>query len=380
MPLRPRLLPKRLSIVSRRHHAIYNEDDRTDSSFISAFDPAYEPVREKPKPRVLPLEPEPRPEEEEEKENAPKPEIDTEPEKEPDNEPEPNIETEPEAEPEPEPEPASEPNEVEVETEREGAPPKPAPNKEPETEKDPEGEEEEMPELIPATETESDDGAKIRKLPKAPRITEPAPERNDKNINPKEEDDPELYDKENIQQRLKNQKKPYNKLVKATQDSNLTKVMEELESIMEGDPRNITILGTRHCNLLQQRIIELVSYALILTGNRITTSGGMGTNYVAIRGALRARRNTTNWLSVILPQTISDQPLEVQQVLKNVSHITELGHSEMELDVASRLCNSACINDCQELIIFAYHDSWTVLDAAAEARRKDKLVTLMYLD
>jgi len=202
---------------------------------------------------------------------------------------------------------------------------------------------------------------------------------------PREGDDPDLYDRDRLMQRLRQGSNPYPELSRANlsesanmSTSNLTQVLVELESIMEGDPRNIVILGTRHCNLLHQRIIELVSYALVLTGNHVYTSGGMGTNYVAIRGALRAENETL--VSVILPQTIEDQPLEVQEVLKKVKNVTELGYNDLSLDKASRRCNSELLERASELIVFAYHDSWTVLDCAAEARRKDKLVTLMYLD
>jgi len=212
---------------------------------------------------------------------------------------------------------------------------------------------------------------------------------------PREGDDPDLYDRDRLLKRLRNQGNEYPELIESSREnstiadnvtisSNLTQLLLELETIMEGDPRNIVILGTRHCNLLHQRIIELVSFALVLTGNHVYTSGGMGTNYVAMRGALRAENDTASdidsRLSVILPQRIEDQPLEVQEVLKKVKNVTELKRNDLPLDKASRLCNTKLIEGASELIVFAYHDSWTVLDCAAEARRKDKLVTLMYLD
>jgi len=136
---------------------------------------------------------------------------------------------------------------------------------------------------------------------------------------PREGDDPDLYDRDRLLKRLRNQGNEYPELIESSREnstiadnvtisSNLTQLLLELETIMEGDPRNIVILGTRHCNLLHQRIIELVSFALVLTGNHVYTSGGMGTNYVAMRGALRAENDTASdidsRLSVILPQRI----------------------------------------------------------------------------
>jgi hypothetical protein len=67
---------------------------------------------------------------------------------------------------------------------------------------------------------------------------------------------------------------------------------------------------------MHQHIIELLSYALVLTGNHIFTSGAPGTNAAAIRGALRAER--PDLLTVVLPQSLSKQPEETQQLLAQV--------------------------------------------------------------
>ena len=37
-------------------------------------------------------------------------------------------------------------------------------------------------------------------------------------------------------------------------------------------------LGTRHCSYLHQQIIELLAYALVLSGNHVFTSGAGGTH------------------------------------------------------------------------------------------------------
>lgn len=76
------------------------------------------------------------------------------------------------------------------------------------------------------------------------------------------------------------------------------------------------ILGTRHGSFMHQQIIELLSYALVLTGNHIFTSGAPGTNAAAIRGALRAERQ--DLLTVVLPQSLSKQPEETQELLAKV--------------------------------------------------------------
>ena len=72
-------------------------------------------------------------------------------------------------------------------------------------------------------------------------------------------------------------------------------MLRELREIQGSANRTYCILGTRHCSYLHQQIIELLSYALVLSGNHVYTSGAAGTNAAAIRGALRA--NSTELLS-----------------------------------------------------------------------------------
>lgn len=64
--------------------------------------------------------------------------------------------------------------------------------------------------------------------------------------------------------------------------------------------------GTRNMGFLHQQLVEILSYALVLTENHIFTSGATGTNAAVIRGALRAER--PDLLTVVLPQSLSKQP------------------------------------------------------------------------
>jgi hypothetical protein len=52
----------------------------------------------------------------------------------------------------------------------------------------------------------------------------------------------------------------------------------------------------------------------------------------------------------------------------------------MSLDLASRLCNSDLLSRADALIAFAFHDSFTVIEATKEAKSLDKQVTVLYLD
>ncbi|MGK7948245.1 MAG: DNA recombination-mediator protein A [Xenococcaceae cyanobacterium] len=153
---------------------------------------------------------------------------------------------------------------------------------------------------------------------------------------------------------------------------------QELAAIQQTSSKRIALLGSRHVPLMHQHLIEMMSYALVLEGNRLVTSGATGTNSAAIRGAMRA---DSNLLTVILPQSLQRQPRESKEQLKQVMHLVE--HSEndhLSLGEASALCNREIISRCQQLICFAFHDSHTLLKTCEEAEEQRKLVTLFYFD
>ena len=121
------------------------------------------------------------------------------------------------------------------------------------------------------------------------------------------------------------------------------------------------------------------SYALVLSENHVYTSGAVGTNAAAIRGALRAER--PDLLTVILPQSLHKQPAESQDLLHDVTDlITMPQNDEMSLDMASRICNSKLLSETDQLIAFAFHESTTVIEATREAKKLEKLVTTLFLD
>jgi hypothetical protein len=116
-----------------------------------------------------------------------------------------------------------------------------------------------------------------------------------------------------------------------------------------------------------------------LSGNHIYTSGAAGTNAAAIRGALRAFQ--PQLLTVVLPQSMSKQTPESQELLEDVTNLVTMPQNDdMPLDVASRICNSHLLSQTDHLISFAFHESNTVLEAAQEAQKLNLLVTLLYLD
>ena len=103
-------------------------------------------------------------------------------------------------------------------------------------------------------------------------------------------------------------------------DVSLDTLTQELAAIQQTGSKRIALLGSRHVPLIHQQLIEMMSYALVLGGNRLVTSGAIGTNSAAIKGAMRA---DSNLLTVILPQSLSRQPRESTKQLEKVVHLIE---------------------------------------------------------
>lgn len=153
---------------------------------------------------------------------------------------------------------------------------------------------------------------------------------------------------------------------------------QELAAIQQTSSKRIALLGSRHVPLTHQHLIEMMSYALVLSGNQIVTSGATGTNSAVIKGAMRA---DPTLLTVILPQSLSRQPRESQDQLQQVINLVENNENDhLSLGEASILCNREIISRCQQLVCFAFHDSKTLLQTCSEAEEQRKLVTLFYFD
>ncbi len=158
----------------------------------------------------------------------------------------------------------------------------------------------------------------------------------------------------------------------------LDTLAQELAAIQQTGSKRIALLGSRHVPITHQQLIEMMSYALVLAGNRLMTSGAAGTNSAVIKGAMRA---DPNLLTVILPQSLERQPRESQEQLQHVIHLVENPENDsLSLGEASALCNREIISRCQQLICFAFHESHTLLQTCQEAEEQGKLVTLFYFD
>ncbi len=170
--------------------------------------------------------------------------------------------------------------------------------------------------------------------------------------------------------------------------SDLDKISEESDTVdelamelatIQKQAKKIAIIGSRNLTITHQQIIEMLSTALIRQGNSIITSGGSsGTNAAVIRGAMKSNPQR---LKIILPQTIGQQPSDVQDQLIGVPNIIEHpDRAMMTLADASRICNREIIDDCQQLICFLSHTSATLHKAIEHAEESHKVVTVFYLD
>ncbi|KAF2286429.1 hypothetical protein GH714_016882 [Hevea brasiliensis] len=111
--------------------------------------------------------------------------------------------------------------------------------------------------------------------------------------------------------------------------------LQELLAIQQQGPRAIGFFGTRNMGFMHQELIEILSYALVITKNHIFTSGASGTNAAVIRGALRAEK--PELLTVILPQSLKKQSPESQELLAKVQNVIEKPHyDQLPLIEASR--------------------------------------------
>lgn len=155
--------------------------------------------------------------------------------------------------------------------------------------------------------------------------------------------------------------------------------LQELLAIQQQGPRAIGFFGTRNMGFMHQQLIEILSYAMVITKNHIFTSGASGTNAAVIRGALRAEK--PELLTVILPQSLKMQPPESQELLSKVKHVIEKPQNDhLPLIEASRLCNMDILSHVQQVICFAFHDSRLLMETCHEAKNLRKIVTLFYLD
>ncbi|WP_343232442.1 DNA recombination-mediator protein A [Trichormus sp. NMC-1] len=133
---------------------------------------------------------------------------------------------------------------------------------------------------------------------------------------------------------------------------NLDTLAQELATIQQTGSKRIALLGSRHVPITHQNLIEMMTYALVLSGNRIITSGATGSNSAAIRGATRA---DPNLLTVILPQSLERQPHESRQQLEQVMHGGKPAYSAGSPQAMRGIRSFSCV------LVYAVHDGYLYL-------------------
>lgn len=138
-------------------------------------------------------------------------------------------------------------------------------------------------------------------------------------------------------------------------------ILENFNQIQSGNMKKIGIIGTQVLSANHQQMIELLSYALVLSGNHVFTSGGgNGTNIAVIRGALRACN--PDLLTVILPQSLALQPPEMQLLLSRVANkLEQPKYDQMDLKEAANMCNVKILSCVDKCLSFIYHNSTSIL-------------------
>ena len=144
----------------------------------------------------------------------------------------------------------------------------------------------------------------------------------------------------------------------------------------EGKKKNC-FFRSRHVPVVSIHIVELIARSLAQEGHSIITSGSQGVNAAVIRAVQMLILS----LTVLLPQSLDRQTVEVKDLLGSVLHLIEKeDNNDLPLPMASSLCNQEIINRCDQLICFAFHDSETLLSSCHSAEDMGKVVSLMFFD
>ena len=145
-------------------------------------------------------------------------------------------------------------------------------------------------------------------------------------------------------------------------------ILENFNQIQSGEKKKFGVIGTSDLSNNHRQMVELLAYALVLSGNHVFTSAGgnNGTNVAVIKGALRACN--PDLLTVILPQSLFRQPPEIHPLLLSVANLVQQPEfDDVDIKQAAYICNEVLISNVDKMLVFVYHDSTTILDAVDNA-------------
>jgi hypothetical protein len=143
-------------------------------------------------------------------------------------------------------------------------------------------------------------------------------------------------------------------------------------------PGRIVVIGPETTTLLHQQMIELLSYALVLSGNRVLTTGSTEADRAVIRGAIRAN---DRMVTVVVPNTVAALSADgVQQQLRAVRTLIELQHTNLPPEIEQRLVYAELLGGADRLIAFTFHRSYALVQAIEEAQAINVEACVLYLD
>lgn len=165
----------------------------------------------------------------------------------------------------------------------------------------------------------------------------------------------------------------------AAQASRMIAQLRLIQHTNASAPANIVVVGQPGTTtVLHQQIIELLSYALVLSGNRVRTTGTSDADKAVIRGAMRADERM---LTVVVPSVASAEPGDGPQLLRTVRTVVELNHpADLPADVEARLVYAELLGDADRLLVFTTHRCRVLALLIEQAQALNVDTCVLYLD
>ncbi|KAJ1615860.1 hypothetical protein T492DRAFT_1110322 [Pavlovales sp. CCMP2436] len=140
---------------------------------------------------------------------------------------------------------------------------------------------------------------------------------------------------------------------------------------------SIVVVGPDATTVLHEQILELLSYALVLSGNRVLTTSSPGADRAVIRGAARADEQM---LTVVVPDTVAALPFGGAPFLARGARAVELGHINLPEEIESRLVYAELLSSADRLYAFTTHRSRALLQVIEEAQAMNVETCVLFLD
>lgn len=161
------------------------------------------------------------------------------------------------------------------------------------------------------------------------------------------------------------------------------RMIAQLQSIQQrnaSSPFSIGLVGASTATVLHERILELMSFALVLGGNRVLTTASVDADLAVVRGGLKA---DDRLLTVVIPQSTKDEAPAARAALDALrdTSVVQLRHSgDLPPSVLTQLVYSEILGACDRLIVFASHRSTELLQMVQEAQALNIDACVLFLD